>query len=52
VVRLEIDGPDDAETPDFNEQWMLRDGPFAVLVSSASDDGRAVGRARRRLDAP
>jgi hypothetical protein len=38
VVRLEIDAPADSETPDFNEQWMLRDGPFAVLISSASDD--------------
>jgi hypothetical protein len=38
VVRLEIDAPDGGETPDFNQQWMLRDGAFAVLVSSASDD--------------
>ncbi len=39
VVRLEITGTDDSGTPDYNEQWMLRDGPFAVLVSSASDNG-------------
>jgi hypothetical protein len=38
AVRLEIDAPASSGTPDFNEQWMLRDGPFAVLVSSASDD--------------
>ena len=37
VVRLEIAGPD-GSVPDYNEQWMLRDGPFAVLLSSASDD--------------
>ncbi|MEQ1737716.1 MAG: hypothetical protein ABL886_15085, partial [Rhodoglobus sp.] len=36
VVRLQIDGS--AETPDYNEQWVLRDGPFAVLVSAASED--------------
>ena len=39
VVRLEITGPDGEQTPDYNEQWMLRDGPFAVLVSSPSVDG-------------
>jgi hypothetical protein len=38
VVRLEIEAPPGVDTPDFNEQWMLRAGPFAVLVSSASDD--------------
>lgn len=36
VVRLEIVGPDGTTT--YNEQWMLRDGPFAVLVSSTSGD--------------
>jgi hypothetical protein len=36
LVRLVITAPDD--TTSYNEQWMLRDGPFAVLVSSASDD--------------
>lgn len=36
VVRLQIDGP--ANTPDYNEQWVLRDGPFAVLISAASRD--------------
>lgn len=38
LVRLEITGQTDA-TPSYNEQWMLRDGPFAVLISSATDDG-------------
>ena len=38
MVRLEIEAPAGVDTPDFNEQWILRDGPFAVLVSSASDD--------------
>ena len=37
VVRLGITGQTD-ETPSHNEQWMLRDGAFAVLVSSASED--------------
>jgi hypothetical protein len=37
VVRLEITGQTDG-TPSHNEQWMLRDGRFAVLVSSAGDD--------------
>ncbi len=35
VVRLKVDGPDDTTT--YTEQWMLRDGPFALLVSSASN---------------
>jgi hypothetical protein len=38
VVRLEIDGPDDGP-PTYNEQWILRDGPFAVLLSAQSADG-------------
>jgi hypothetical protein len=35
VVRLEVTAPDDTTT--YNEQWMLHDGPFALLVSSASN---------------
>ncbi|MEO5921110.1 MAG: hypothetical protein ABIQ01_08200 [Pseudolysinimonas sp.] len=37
VVRLEITG--EAGTPTYNEQWVLRDGPFVVLASSATGDG-------------
>lgn len=54
VVRLEIAGPD-PEAPTFNEQWILRDGPFAVLMSAQSADGDddamldAVDLVHRRL---